>query len=86
MASESADPGPYRPKCHACPFSMACSFGRCSYDANRHRPVVIPNWTAIAFPAALVAVSVAPWPFLRYREVVVQVLWPSGVELLTRQS
>jgi len=36
------------------------------------------TWTAIAFSAALVAVSVMLWFFLRYREVVVRVLRPSG--------
>ena len=41
---------------------------------------------AIAFSAALIAVSVMLWLFLRYCEVVVRVLRPSGVELLTRVS
>ena len=41
---------------------------------------------AIAFSAALVAVSVMLWLFLRYCEMVVRILRPSGVELLTRIS
>jgi multiple antibiotic resistance protein len=41
---------------------------------------------AIAFSAALIAVSVMLWLFMRYCEVVVRVLRPSGVELLTRVS
>jgi multiple antibiotic resistance protein len=40
----------------------------------------------IAFSAALVAVSVMLWLFLRYCEMVVRILRPSGVELLTRVS
>jgi multiple antibiotic resistance protein len=41
---------------------------------------------AIAFSGALVAVSVMLWLFMRYCDVVVRVLRPSGVELLTRVS
>jgi hypothetical protein len=41
---------------------------------------------AIAFSAALVAVGVVLWLFLRYCDLVVRVLRPSGVELLTRIS
>jgi len=41
---------------------------------------------AIAFSVALVAVSVMLWLFMRYSEVVLRVLRPSGVELLTRVS
>ena len=41
---------------------------------------------AIAFSAALVAVGIILWLFLRYCNLVVRVLRPSGVELLTRVS
>jgi multiple antibiotic resistance protein len=41
---------------------------------------------AIAFSAALIAVSIMLWLFLRYCEVILRVLRPSGVELLTRVS
>ena len=41
---------------------------------------------AIAFSAALIAVSVILWLFMRYCDVVVRILRPSGVELLTRVS
>ena len=41
---------------------------------------------AIAFSAALVAVGVILWLFLRYCNLVVRILRPSGVELLARIS
>jgi len=41
---------------------------------------------AIVFSGALVAVGVILWLFLRYCNLVVRVLRPSGVELLTRIS
>jgi multiple antibiotic resistance protein len=41
---------------------------------------------AVAFSAALIAVGVILWLFLRFCNLVVRILRPSGVELLTRVS
>ena len=57
------------------PIFLGLTSGRTAKERNR-----------LAWQAALVAVGVILWLFLRYCDLVVRILRPSGVELLTRVS